>query len=37
VSLDGRVLVATDPSREGDVVGGETRLAGGAGLVVMSP
>jgi alpha-glucosidase len=37
VALDGRVLVATDPSREGDVVGAETRLAGGAGLVVMSP
>jgi alpha-glucosidase len=37
VALTGRVLVATDVSREGDDVAGETRLTGGEGLVVMSP
>ena len=36
VSLSGRVVVATDASREGDFVGTETRLAPGEGIVVIS-
>jgi alpha-glucosidase len=36
VSLSGRVVVATDPSREGDFVGTETHLPPGEGVVVMS-
>jgi alpha-glucosidase len=37
VALRGRVLAATHASRTGDDLGGETRLRGGEGLVVLSP